>query len=128
MFDMEIKEEIVRNEIRNLIAISCQFNSLPTKEFRTFHKIFFKFFFNAVDINIDYAEKFISIWNSKPLTTDPVRLFDLNEAIADIVLYSNLEETLAGCIEEGHLQDNFYKKMLFEFGDYPQNDGDVLSA
>ena len=128
MVDMENKEEIVRNEIRNLIAASCEFSRIPTKEFRTFHKIFLKFFFNAVDINIDYSEKYISIWNSKPLTTDPVRLFDINEAISDIVFYTNLEETLAGCVEEGHDHEIFYKKMLVEFGDYPKKDGDVLSA
>lgn len=128
MGDMENREEIVRNQLKNLITISCKFDRYPTGEFRTFHKMFFKFFFNAVDINIDYDEKFISIWNSKPLTTDPVRLFDLNEAVADNVSYSNLEETLTGCVEEGKLQHSFYKKMLFEFGDYPQNNGDVLSA
>ncbi len=125
---MENKEEIVRNEIRKLIANSCRFDRLPNKDFRDFHKTFLKFFFNAVDINIDYARKMISIWNSKPLTTDPLRLYDLNEAIADVVAYSNLEETLSGCIEEGHIQNNFYKKMLCEFGDKPQNEMDMISA
>ncbi|SRX54393.1 hypothetical protein [Aequorivita sp. CIP111184] len=125
---MENREEIVFDQIKNLITISCKFDRFPAKEFSNFHKMFLKFFFNAIDINIDYEDKLISIWNSKPLTTNPVRLFDLNEAIADKVSYSNLEETLTGCVEEGKLQHSFYKKMLFEFGDYPQKDGDVLSA
>lgn len=125
---MESREEIVLRNIRNFIVHTCNFEERPKKEYRNFHKVFLKFFFNAVDINIDYQSQIISIWNSKPLTTNPVRLFDLNEAIADKVSYTDLEETLSGCIETGHLQQTFYKKMLYEYSDNSENDGDVLSA
>ncbi len=124
---MESKEEIVRQEMRNLIAASCLFEKRPSKEFTAFHKNLLNFFFNSIDVNIDYENNLISIWNSKPLTMDPIRLYDLNEAISDRVGYNDLEETLIGCLEEGQLQYNFYKKLLFEYGDSIK-DGDMLSA
>jgi hypothetical protein len=125
---MESGKEKVRREMQTLIATSCIFDKHPTKEFAAFHKNLLNFFFNSIDVNIDYENKLISIWNSKPLTTDPVRLYNLNEAISDRVGYNNLEETLIGCLEEGQLQYNFYKKMLMEYTDHTDNHDDVLSA
>jgi hypothetical protein len=125
---MESVKEKVRREMQTLIATSCIFDKHPTKEFAAFHKNLLNFFFNSIDVNIDYENKLISIWNSKPLTTDPVRLYNLNEAISDRVGYNNLEETLIGCLEEGQLQYNFYKKMLMEYTDHTDNHDDVLSA
>lgn len=125
---MEREEEIVQQKIREFISKTCAFYKRPKKEFREFHKQFLKFYFNAVDVNIDYQTQTISIWNSRPLTTNPVRLFDLNEAIADTVSYSDLEETLLGCVETGHLQNTFYKKILQEYADFCSKDNDMLSA
>lgn len=125
---MESEKEKVRREMQTLIATSCIFDKHPTKEFAAFHKNLLNFFFNSIDVNIDYENKLISIWNLKPLTTDPVRLYNLNEAISDRVGYNNLEETLIGCLEEGQLQYNFYKKMLMEYTDHTDNHDDVLSA
>jgi hypothetical protein len=102
--------------------------NVPPKEFVAFHKNLLNFFFNSIDVNIDYENNLISIWNSKPLTMDPIRLYDLNEAISDRVGYNDLEETLNGCLEEGQLQYNFYKKMLFEYSDYSSDNDDVLYA
>lgn len=124
---MENREGNVIEEMRNLIAASCSFNKRPTKEFAKFHKNLLNFFFSSIAVNIDYEHKLISIWNSKPLTLDPVRLYDLNEAISDRVGYNDLEETLIGCLEDGKLQNNFYKKMLAEYGN-SDKEGDMLSA
>ncbi|MDC7999550.1 hypothetical protein POV26_00710 [Aequorivita todarodis] len=121
-------KEKVRREMQTLIAASCLFDKRPTKKFAAFHKNLLNFFFNSIDVNIDYQSKLISIWNSKPLTKDPVRLYNLNEAISDRVGYNDLEETLIGCLEDGQLQHNFYKKMLFEYGDYSSENDDILSA
>ena len=125
---MEGKEEIIRQKLKDLITESCQFNTRPQKEFQKFHKTLLNFFFNSVDLNIDYEKNLISIWNSKPLTTNPVRLYDLNEAISDKVGYTDLEETLFGCIEDGQLQNSFYEKLLFEYGNCLRGDEDFLSA
>ena len=124
---MESGKERVCREIQTLIAASCIFDKRPTKEFAAFHKNLLNFFFNSIDVNIDYENKLISIWNSKPLAMDPIRLYDLNEAILDRVSYNNLEETLIGCLEEGQLQHNFYKKMLLEYGNSSKGN-DMLSA
>ncbi|AFL80148.1 hypothetical protein Aeqsu_0639 [Aequorivita sublithincola DSM 14238] len=125
---MEDREENRYIKIAELITASCRFDKRPSKEFQRFHQSFFNFYFNSIDLNIDYENNVISIWNSKPLTKNPVRLFDLNEAISDNVCYTNLEETLNGCLEEGHLQENFYKKLLCEFGDFGKDEKNNLSA
>jgi len=125
---MDKKAETIHELMRKLIAISCDFPKRPPKEFREFHKLLLNFYFKSIDVNIDYSAKIISIWNSKPLTTDPVRLYDLNEAISDNVGYTNLEETLTGCLENGHFQNKFYLNLLLEFEDTLKNDGDSLSA
>ncbi|MDP2686049.1 MAG: hypothetical protein Q8O62_02440 [Aequorivita sp.] len=125
---MENEDEVVRQKMRELITESCRYNKQPTKEFQKFHKTLLNFFFNSIDLNIDYENKFIYIRNSKPLTTDPVRFYDLNEAISDNVDYTNLEETLIGCLEDGHLQTTFYKKILFEYGDFLPEEENFLSA
>lgn len=121
-------ENNVQLKIRKLVEHSCNFDIRPTKEFQQLHTSLLKFYFNAVDVNIDYQEKLISIWNTKPLTTNPLRLYDLNEAIADWVGYTDLQETLDGCIEDSHLQTNFYKKLLLKYGEYLPNEDDAMSA
>jgi hypothetical protein len=125
---MENSEEIIQNRMRCLVAISCDFDAYPSLEFQKFHRSLLLFYFNAVEVKIDYAEKLISIWNSKPLTTNPVRLYDMDGAVADKLSYTSLEETLAGCLENGHLQKSYYKKLLSEFGDSLGDDDGVLSA
>ena len=125
---MEDRDEIIREKMLRLISKSCQFDKRPNEQFRDFHKAFLNFFFSSVDVDVNYENKLISIWNSKPLTTDPVRLYDLNEAISDRVGYNDLEETLIGCLEDGQLQHNFYRKMLVEFGDHTKDDQSCMSA
>lgn len=115
---MKRGEEIIQEKMRMLIDESCRFEKSPNQEFREFHKAYFKFCFNAVQVEIDYNAQEIYSSNSKPLTTNPVRLFDMNQAVADKFSYSDLEETLVGCIDDSHLHYLFYKKMLMEFGGY----------
>lgn len=125
---MDTSEEILQMRMRRLVSVSCQFETRPNKDFQKFHTSLLLFYFNAVAVNINYDEKLISIWNSKPLTTNPVRLYDLNNAISDTVGYSDLEETLNGCLECGHLQNSVYIKLLSEYRNYLDNDDDFLSA
>ncbi len=125
---MESGEEIVLREMRAFIELSCQFNKRPDEQFCDFHKKYLKFCFNAVDVKIDYESKVIYSSNSKPLTTNPVRLFDMNKALADQFSYTDLEETLIGCLGTSHLQYTFYKKILVEYGDFSKEELDNLSA
>ncbi len=125
---MKAIENTIQLKMRKLVEHSCNFDIHPTKEFQQLHTSLLKFYFKAVDVNIDYQEKLISIWNSKPLTTNPLRLFNLNEAVADWVGYTDLQETLDGCIEEGPLQTNYYKKLLFKYAEYLPSQDDAMSA
>ena len=74
-----------------------------------------KFYFGAVDATIDFDKEIIMLWNSKPRTFREMNLYDINEAVATKVSYSNLEETLKGCLENGEMQMRFYKTMLFHY-------------
>ena len=64
----------------------------------------------------------------KPLKEFHNYIDSLNEAIADWVGYTDLQETLDGCIEDGHLQTNFYKKLFLKYGEYLPNEDDAMSA
>lgn len=125
---MEKGEEIVQEKMRALIETSCQFNNRPKERFCDFHRGYLKFSFNAVDVKIDYDAQLIYSSNSKPLTTNPVRLFDMNKAVADQFSYSDLEETLTGCLGSSHLHYVFYKKMLVNYGGFSKDELDNLSA
>lgn len=121
-FIMDGVEERVHKEMRELIVLSCQFEKYPSDLYCNFHKIFLKFSFQAVDVAINYDGKEIYSTNSKPLTTNPVRLFEMNKALVDKLSYSDLEETLSGCLQTGHLQQVFYEKLLLEFAEIGDSD------
>ncbi|MCG2431495.1 hypothetical protein [Aequorivita xiaoshiensis] len=125
---MERDEELILNEIKALIGKSCKFEIMPNERFQNFHKEFLKFSFEAVNIKIDYEAKQIFTSNAKPLTTDPVRLFDMNTALADKFSYTDLEETLLGCLKKGHLQNHRYELFLQEYDSDPFNDSEFLYA
>lgn len=125
---MERGEDIVQKEIRLLVEVSCQSCRGSEEKFRDLHRKYLKFSFNAVDVKIDYEAKIIYSSNSKPLTTNPVRLFDMNKALADQFAYSDLEETLLGCLGSSHLHYMFYKKLLVEYGGFSTEELDNLSA
>lgn len=125
---MERDEMLILNEIKALIRKSCKFENMPNERFQNFHKDFFKFSFEAVNVKIDYEAKQIFTSNAKPLTTDPVRLFDMNTALADMFLYTDLEETLLGCLKTGHLQNHRYELFLQEYGSNPFDDSEFLYA
>lgn len=125
---METGEEIVQEKMRVLIAVSCQFDESPNPHFSSFHKVYLKFSFDAVDVKVDYENQMIYTANSKPLTKNPVRLFDMGNALSDKFSFSDLEETLVGCLKTGHLENHFYKKLLLEYGGNSPDNPDFQSA
>ncbi|WP_313114019.1 hypothetical protein [Aequorivita sediminis] len=125
---MESDEMLILKEIKTLINKSCKFEDIPNKRFQNFHKEFFKFSFEAVNVKIDYQTKQIYTSNAKPLTKDPVRLFDMNTALADMLSYTDLEETLLGCLKTGHLQLHRYQLFLQEYGGKSFDDSGFLCA
>lgn len=112
---MENQQQVVKEEMRKLITKSCQFTENLSKDYYSFQKSLLKFYFGAVDVTIDFDEEVILLWNSKPKTFRDMNLYDINEAVATRISYSNLEETLKGCIESGDMQHRFYKTMLFHY-------------
>lgn len=125
---MEREKEIIQEEIKALIVKSCEFEEHPIPKFCDFHKDFLKFTFEAVRLSIDYEAKKIYTSNSKPLTTNPVRLFNMNEALADVLSYTDLEETLLGCLKTDHLHTHRYKLFLQEYSEHPFDDSSILYA
>ncbi|MEM0518203.1 hypothetical protein [Aequorivita flava] len=125
---MDTNSQFVQNEMRRLVAISCMDELCPNSEFQELHKELLLFSFGAVKVTVDYGKKLISIWNSKPLTTSPVRLFNMKDAVADTLSYTSLEETLAGCLKSGQLQDKYYKTLLLKYSNFLNNDDHFLSA
>jgi len=112
---MKNQEQNVQEEMRKLITRSCQFTENLTHDYYSFQKSLLKFYFGAIDVTIDFDKETILLWNSKPRTPADYRLYDINEAVATKVSYSNLEETLKGCIENGEMQTRFYKTLLFHY-------------
>lgn len=113
---MENQELIILDKLRQIIVASCKFDDCPKMDFQDFHADFLKFCFSALSVKIDYKTKSIFLLNSKPLGGTPLQLFDINNAISEKVTYTDLEETLLGCIEVGEFQNRFYKHLIFEYG------------
>lgn len=118
---MKNQEQIIQEEMRKLITKSCQFTENLNHDYYSFQKSLLKFYFGAVDVTIDFDKDTILLWNSKPRTPAAYKLYDINEAVATKVSYSNLEETLKGCLENGTMQMRFYKTMLFHYNRVEEN-------
>ena len=125
---MEREVELVQDEMKALIVLSCQFKEEPSKRFQKFHREYLKFSFRAVEVKVDYINQEVFTTNSKPLTKNPVRLFDLKNALADKFSYSDLEETLLGCLKTDHLHHHFYQNILLEYNNGSLDDPEFLSA
>ncbi|RMA56787.1 hypothetical protein [Ulvibacter antarcticus] len=113
----------IKEDVRNLIVKSCDFQSFGMK-FYPFHRDLLIFYFGAIDATIDYDKQIIALWNSKPRTDRAIDLYDINEAVSEKVNYSNLEETLCGCIEDGSSQNRFYSNLLKNYQDTTIGSGD----
>ncbi|GHC60461.1 hypothetical protein [Ulvibacter litoralis] len=108
---MENSNKLVNQKMRELIEVSCDIeNSGDT--YYSLHKSLLKFFFNAIAVTIDYDKKLISLWNSKPTRKVDFKLYGIDEAVSAKVNYTNLEDTLKGCLEEGEKQERFYRSLL----------------
>lgn len=125
---MKDQEQIVQEEMRILITKSCQFTENLNKDYYSFQKSLLKFYFGAIDVTINFNEETILLWNSKPRTLKDFKLYDINEAVATKVSYSNLEETLKGCLENGDMQTRFYKTMLFNYNRFEETKVMPVSA
>ena len=111
---MKTDGQIIREEMRKLITKSCS-RQIENNQYYGFHKSLLKFYFGAMDAEIDYEKEEISLINSRPIDRKADNLFTINDSIISKVNYTNLEETLKGCLEKGTVQDRFYKTALFHY-------------
>lgn len=124
---MKNNNQLVQEEMRKLITKSCRFTENLSQDYYGFQKSLLKFYFGAIDVTIDFDAQVILLWNSKPRSEHSFNLYDINEAVASKVSYSNLEETLKGCLEDGAAETRFYKTMLFHYN-HVENEINAISA
>lgn len=102
----------IHEHLKKLIKESCDFETQPRADFQEFHKAFLKFSFSALNVELDYDKKSILVYNSKPFTDNRLALY--NEALLEKVNYTDLEETLLGCVEEEASESRFYRQLICE--------------
>jgi len=124
---MKNQNQLVQEEMRKLVTKSCRFTENLSQDYYGFQKALLKFYFGAMEVTIDFDNELILLWNSKPKTERALKLYDINEAVAAKVSYSDLEETLKGCLEDGTAQTRFYKTMLFHYNNV-ENEINAISA
>lgn len=113
---MKNQEQIVQEEMRKLISKACKISlTQDDNPFYLFQKTLLKYFFNAADVTIDYSAGTISLWTSETPSTLGHNLYRMKDAVAYTISYSNLEETLKGCLESGEINNRFYKSLLFQY-------------
>lgn len=119
---MEGWEDKIREELQKLIEDSCNFDRVPSEEFQKFHRVLLRFSFDALSVELNYENKTISVWNSKPSNIKSLEMGDFQNAIFEKVNYTNLEETLLGCVAVGVYNERFYKHLLCESGRLPSEE------
>lgn len=112
---MEGWEDRIRRDIQKLIQDSCDFDRVPSEEFQKFHKALLRFSFDALNVELNYENKAISVWNSKPSNIKSLEMGDYQNAIFEKVNYTDLEETLLGCVAVGVYNKCFYEHLLSDF-------------
>lgn len=118
---MKTQNQFLREEMRRLITRSCAPQSHRIGDFYAFQKDLLKFFFNAVDVVIDYQSKTITLLNSHTTNRLDDKLYIMNDAVSVTISYTNLEETLRGCLEKGMRPSQFYQNMIFQYDHADQN-------
>ncbi|PKA83586.1 hypothetical protein ATE92_1743 [Ulvibacter sp. MAR_2010_11] len=112
---MKIKDQILHEEMRKLISKSCASRPDANSDYYSFQKALLKFFFNAADVQIDYDTQTISLWTSNTTKQTAGNLYGMNDVVTVKISYTNLEDTLKGCLERGVSETRFYTSMLFHY-------------
>ncbi|NND62276.1 MAG: hypothetical protein HKN48_03675 [Flavobacteriaceae bacterium] len=118
---MKTQDQIIQDEMRQLIRKSCEFTENLNRDSYGFQKALLKFYFGVIDVTIDYDSEIITLWQTQPRTDVRNRLYDLNDTTSIKVAYTNLEETLKGCLEEGDKQQRFYRSLLLHYHNLDNN-------
>jgi len=117
---MKNQEQIVQEEMRKLIKKSCAENSLLNREYYGFQKSLLKFFFNAASVIIDSKHNHIILYGGAIVDNSPRSKYNISQLSDTTISYSNLEETLKGCLEKGEKASRFYQSQLFHYNNVAQ--------
>ena len=91
-----------------------------------FQKEMLRHFFKSVDVTIDHDEFTMTLWNSENSSHTGVEdLYVLNNAVSLTISYSNLEETLMGCLEDSSEDLRFYRGLILQYGGYSEVDPSI---
>ncbi|MCW5520723.1 hypothetical protein J1N09_12815 [Aureitalea sp. L0-47] len=107
----------VHDEMRKLITRSCaDSHSHEDHRLYYFQKELLRHFFKSVEVTINDEASTLTLWNSEnPRMQEEDNLYSLNNAVALTISYSNLEETLKGCLERSPQDIRFYRNLLFKY-------------
>tara|TARA_R100001369_G_scaffold77006_2_gene106266 strand:+ start:4479 stop:4859 length:381 start_codon:yes stop_codon:yes gene_type:complete len=117
---MKNQVQIIHEEMRKLIKKSCASDPLLNPEFYSFQKSLLKFFFNAASVTINRDKHTITLYGGAIVDHSPRTLYNINQLSTTTISYSNLEETLKGCLEKGEKASRFYKSQLFHYNNVAQ--------
>jgi transcription termination factor NusB len=118
---MKTQNQILQEEMRKLISKSCALEHRTNGEFYSFQKALLKFFFNVVDAVIDHQNKTITLLKTHTTNMAQDKLYTMNDAVSVTISFTNLEETLKGCLENGMRQTQFYQNMIFHYNHIEQD-------
>jgi hypothetical protein len=126
---MKTQNQILQDEMRKLITKSCVIIPKIDSEYYSFQKTLLKFFFNVVDVVIDYQTQTITLLNSHTTNMSLDKFYTMNDTVSVTISYTNLEETLQGCLENGIRETTFYQNMLFHYNHVdPESTATAISA
>lgn len=106
----------VHEEMRTLITRTCVDPSPSWDHISyAFQTELLKHYFKAADVSIDHGDHTISLWTSQSSGSLGQYLNGLSNAVAITISYTNLEETLKGCLESGLEDIRFYRSLLLKY-------------
>ncbi|MDC7996153.1 hypothetical protein [Altibacter sp. HG106] len=118
---MKNQHQHIQDEMRRLIAKSCDVSELASNAYTSFHKSLLKYYFDVSEVTIDYDRNSIFLWTSSQHSFDPESaLYQLNDATPLRIAYDNLQETLKGCLDNRVNSIRFYRSLLFHYNNVEQ--------
>lgn len=111
------------DNLRNLIRESCVFEGAPSPVVQHFHKEFLKKSLEALDVYIDYHNKCITSWSTRPVQMDASTIYKLRDSVNPIICYEDLESTLLGCIQENDFFQRQYESLITSYQTQSRKNG-----
>ena len=112
---MNNREQIILDQMRQMISLSCRSRNQQQNPLYNFQKAILKRFFDAAGVTIDFDNKNISLFTKASPTGGAVKLYRAKDVMAINISYTNLEETLKGCLETGIDNERHYSSLLFYY-------------